>query len=105
MKTVYLAANITEAEILRGLLQSAGIESHVSGFYLQGGIGELAAADSARLLVDDDDLMKALEVIQEYDPQARLPEEPQQPPASAGRFWLVAVIVLLFIAIVSFLMG
>lgn len=105
MKTVYMAANITEAEILRGLLQSAGIESHVSGFYLQGGIGELAAADSARLLVDDDDLMKAFEVIQEYDPQARLPEEPQQPEASATSFWLVAIFVLLFIAIVSYLMG
>ncbi len=105
MKTVYLAANITEAEILRGLLSSAGIESHVSGFYLQGGIGELAAADSARLLVDDDDLLKALEVIQDYDPQASLPEEPQQETVSVGSFWLVALLVLVFIALVSFLIG
>ena len=105
MKTVYLAADITEAEILRGLLQSAGIKSHVSGFYLQGGIGELAAADSARLLVDDSDLQKALEVIQGYDPEARLPEESSQDVESAANFWLVALIVLVFIALVSFLLG
>lgn len=105
MKTVYLAANITEAEILRGLLLSAGIESHVSGFYLQGGIGELAATDSARLLVEDDDVEKALEVIQDYDPRASLPQESQQNTVSAGNFWLVAAMVLVFIALVSFLLG
>lgn len=45
MKIVYRAGDITEAEIVKGMLLSNNIEAHVSGYYLQGGIGEMAPTD------------------------------------------------------------
>ena len=69
MKTIYRAANITEAEILRGMLSAAGIDSHISGYYLQGGVGELAAADSVGIQVDEADISTAIAVLKEYDPE------------------------------------
>jgi len=51
MIKVYDAGDITEAHIVRGLLQANGIEAHVGGHYLQGGVGELAAQGFASVLV------------------------------------------------------
>jgi len=67
MKLIYRAADIIEAHIISGLLQAHGIESHVSGHYLQGGIGELAPAGFANIHVDNKDIDKATTVIEEYE--------------------------------------
>ncbi len=67
MKLVYRARDIVEAHILAGLLQSRGVEAFVGGHYLQGGIGELAALDSATLSVEDRDEDIARAVIAEYE--------------------------------------
>ncbi|MFN2329514.1 MAG: DUF2007 domain-containing protein [Chromatocurvus sp.] len=67
MKVIYRAQDIVEAHILAGLLQSRGVEAHVGGHYLQGGIGELAALDSATLSVDDADEDVARAVLAEYE--------------------------------------
>jgi len=45
MKLIYKAGDITEAHIVKGLLESNGIPAHVGGFYLQGAIGDLAASN------------------------------------------------------------
>ena len=67
MIKVYRAANITEAHIVKGMLEANGIEAFVDGFYLQGGIGELATMDFVTVSVDKDNEEKAREIIEEYE--------------------------------------
>jgi hypothetical protein len=67
MKIIYRAGDITEAEIVKGMLLANDIEAHVSGFYLQGGIGEMAPTDLAKVHVPDDDYEHAKELVREYE--------------------------------------
>ena len=67
MKIIYNASNILEAEIVSGMLSANGIDSHVGGYYLQGGIGEVSASDFARVYVADHDMEAAGSVIKEYE--------------------------------------
>lgn len=67
MIIIYKAQDIIEAHIVAGLLNAEGIESHVSGHYLQGGIGELAVAGFANVHVLDEDVLQAKQVIAEYE--------------------------------------
>jgi hypothetical protein len=67
LKLIYKARDITEAHIISGLLKSNGIEAHVGGHYLQGGVGELAAMDFATISVADKDTETAASIIAEYD--------------------------------------
>lgn len=67
MIKIYQATNLTEANILRGLLEAHGIDAYVSGHYLQGGIGELSAMDFHGLLVPDEDADRARAVIKDYE--------------------------------------
>jgi len=53
-----------------GMLAAQGIEGHVGGQYLQGGVGELAPMDFATVLVADEDYESALPVIAAYDQSA-----------------------------------
>lgn len=67
MKLIYKAGDIIEAHIISGLLDAEGIESHVSGHYLQGGVGELAPTGFSNIHVDDKDIDKAKVIIEEYE--------------------------------------
>ena len=67
MKKIFDASNITEAEIVKGLLEANNIDAYVDGFYLQGGIGELAPTDFAGVSVEDNDIDAALILIKEYE--------------------------------------
>ena len=67
MVKIYGARDTTEAHIIRGMLEAHGIEAHVNGFYLQGGIGELAAHDYASVNVMNDDVDQARKLIEAYD--------------------------------------
>ena len=67
MKLVYKAGDITEAHIVKGLLESNDIEAYVGGFYLQGGIGEIAVSDFANVQVADENYIRAREIINEYE--------------------------------------
>jgi hypothetical protein len=67
LKIIYKARDKTEAHIICGLLKSNGIEAHVGGHYLQGGIGDLAAMDFATISVTDEDTKTAASIIAEYD--------------------------------------
>ena len=102
MKTVYQAANITEAEIVRGMLAAEGISSHVTGFYLQGGIGELAPTDTARVLVEDADLQRALTVLDDYSDDAHAASVDEQQP-SFLLHWLAVLALVGLIAALVFL--
>ena len=41
MRNLYEASNAIEANLLKGLLETEGIEVFIRGEYLQGGIGDL----------------------------------------------------------------
>ena len=69
MVKIYNARDTTEAHIIRGMLEAHGIEAHVNGFYLQGGIGELAAHDFASVSVSNNDADQARELVEAYDNQ------------------------------------
>lgn len=67
MVKVYDAGNITEAHIVRGMLEAHGIEAHVGGHYLQGGIGELAVQGFAAVYVEDTEVVAASSLIGAYE--------------------------------------
>lgn len=102
MQTIYRAADIIEAHIVRGMLEAEGIEAEVAGFYQQGAVGQLAPQDFARvMLVDERDAARAEQVIAEYesrDPEP-VPDEHAEEGGSSGRLagWLlvIALVVLL----------
>lgn len=67
MKIVYKARDIIEAHIVSGMLNANGIETHVGGYYLQGGVGDIAVYDFANVQVADEDVEKALPFVVEYE--------------------------------------
>lgn len=67
MVKVFSAANVTEAHIIKGMLEANNIDAYVGGFYLQGGIGELSAMDFASVSVDNQNVDKAREIIASYE--------------------------------------
>ena len=66
MQQIYQVANIIEASIVKGLLEQAGLETYLNGYYLQGGVGELPATGIASLWVNDHQVEQAQRIIDEY---------------------------------------
>jgi len=100
MKLIYKASNIIEAHIIKGLLESHGIAAHVGGYYLQGGVGDLAVRDFATLHVADEDQQRAIEIISEYEGDNR-PKPPHTTDQEIGGFYRTLLIVLVSILIVA----
>lgn len=67
MQLIYRAGDITEAHIVAGMLRAHGLECHVGGHYLQGGIGDMAVQDFAVVHVADEDVTAAKELIAQYE--------------------------------------
>lgn len=67
MKTVFDASSNIEAHLVMHQLQQAGIAAAIEGEYLQGGIGELPAAGNVRVVVPDNDVEAARQVIADWD--------------------------------------
>ncbi len=67
MVKVYDASDITEAHIVRGMLEVHGIEAHVGGHFLQGGVGELAVQGFAAVYVKDGEVVTARSLIGAYE--------------------------------------
>ena len=99
MKLIYRAKDIIEAQILSGVLASNGIKSHVGGFYLQGGIGDLSAMDFATLHVADENVEDAMAIITEYDATIASAEKPQ----GYSSFTIPIIIILVSIAMIIML--
>ena len=72
MITVYRAANILEAHIVAGMLEAEGITTYVAGHYLQGGVGELAPLDMARVDVDEEKYDEAKIHVERYESAPRI---------------------------------
>lgn len=67
MRHIYEASNTLEANLLKGLLENEGIETFINGEYLTGGIGELPLSGIVTLSVEEDDVVKALSIIEAYE--------------------------------------
>ncbi len=67
MKIIYKARDIIEAHIVAGMLNANGIETHVGGYYLQGGVGDVSVFDFANVQVADDDVTAAIPLVAEYE--------------------------------------
>lgn len=67
MKIIYKARDIIEAHIVAGMLNASGIETYVGGYYLQGGVGDMAVYDFANVQVTDEDVALAQPLVSEYD--------------------------------------
>ncbi|ANI17288.1 Putative signal transducing protein [Pseudomonas citronellolis] len=73
MQRVYEPADLAEAELLAGMLASEGIDCHLGGRHLLGGIGELPLHGLLHLWVDDEAAQQARELIQAYNAAQPLP--------------------------------
>jgi len=67
MVNVFDAANSLEANVIKNLLETEGIEAFISGEYLQGGIGELPAFGLVRVIVSNENEDKARDIIQSWE--------------------------------------
>jgi hypothetical protein len=67
MKRIYQAANHFQAHMVMHVLQQAGVNAHVQGEYLQSGAGELPLGNLVGVVVDDDDVESAREVISDWE--------------------------------------
>ncbi len=66
MKRVFQATDIIEASIVKGLLESNGVSAHISGYYLQGAIGEIPPTGNTAIWVEDSFHAKAQLIVEEY---------------------------------------
>jgi hypothetical protein len=85
MIKVYRAADLAEANIIRGLLEAHGIDAFVSGHYLQGGVGDLPPLDLMSVNVNDEDEARARALVHAYESGALAlsdDELPDSPPSS-----------------------
>lgn len=64
---IYSANSTTEAHLLKGLLAKHGVESEVTGHYLQGAFGELPVTNMIQLIVAKDNEHRAKDVIERYE--------------------------------------
>ena len=109
MKIVYRAGNIVEAEIVKGMLTSNGIEAHVSGYYLQGGVGEIGVMDLAKVHVPDEDYENASKLVMEYqgkEPATEIsPHPPEYEATSQSRKVSITVIMIVVVSILGYWFG
>lgn len=75
MRAIYEPVHSIEANLIVGLLQQFGIESHIAGEYLQGAAGELPAFGLMRVMVADGDAEAARQLIEEWNSAEPLSEE------------------------------
>lgn len=50
-----------------GMLEAHGIQAHVGGHYLQGGVGELMVQGFAAVFVEDGELDMARSLVEAYE--------------------------------------
>jgi hypothetical protein len=66
MITVYQAHSSFDAKLIQDQLSFEGIDSHIMGDLLQGGMGELQAHGLVKLMVDEEDREKSLVAIENW---------------------------------------
>jgi hypothetical protein len=99
MKLVYQAGDINEANIVYGMLRANGIEAHVGGYYLQGGVGDLAATGFANVHVTDADVERARILIAEYENAPKNNDTSTEKRSNANFSLSIIIFVIIVIAI------
>jgi len=66
MKIVYRAESVIDANLVKGLLEQAGILAFVNGSFLQGGVGELPAGDLVSVSVAEVDIDQAQSIVEKF---------------------------------------
>ncbi len=66
MQVVYRAENSIDANLIRGILEEAGVMAFVNGGFLQGGIGELPASDLVTVSVANVDVEQASPIVKRF---------------------------------------
>ncbi|MDY6921851.1 MAG: DUF2007 domain-containing protein [Pseudomonadota bacterium] len=100
MEIIYRAKDFADAHILAGYLRARGLECHVGGHYLQGGLGELGATDLTVVRVAAQDVARARELVESYEQSQREPATPAMTgsplpsPLLVVALFLVSVLVL-----------
>lgn len=95
MIPVYQAANSTDAQLVKNLLEQAGIASYLRGEYLQGALGDLPVSGLLHVCVAEADAKRAREIVLDweqsspegFDEPAGEPAQPQARPAPK-RSWI-----------------
>ncbi|WP_271410790.1 putative signal transducing protein [Pseudomonas sp. Q1-7] len=83
MRRIYEPRDLIEAELLLSMLASEGVEAHLAGGHLLGGIGELPVCGLLGLLVEDEDAERASRLIAAYNAAQPLPgDEPDSYPGT-----------------------
>jgi len=67
------ASDYIEAHIVRGMLESGGVKAWVNGDFLQGAVGEISPMGIAKVMVLEEDLPLARQILEEYQP-AEVPD-------------------------------
>lgn len=67
MQIVYRAANLSDAHLLRQLMEAEGIPAFVQGEFLQGAVGELPANTEVFVHVPDAHVEAARAVVEDWD--------------------------------------
>ncbi|CAD5106861.1 putative signal transducing protein [Zestomonas carbonaria] len=81
MQRIYDPQDLLEAEMLRNMLASEGIEAHLTGGHLLGAIGEVPVHGLLGLLVENHQAEQARQLIAAYNAAQPLPgEEPESWP-------------------------
>ena len=83
MRRIYEPENLLEAELLIGMLGNEGVEAHLVGRDLLGGIGELPLQGLLGVAVADDQAEYARQLIAAYNAALPLPgDEPESFPGT-----------------------
>lgn len=70
MQIVYRAENLFDAHLVRGRLASEGVEAFVQGEYLAGAMGELPVSGLLGVAVHNENIERALELLQVWEQEA-----------------------------------
>ncbi|MFT4652264.1 MAG: hypothetical protein ACI8YN_000973 [Porticoccaceae bacterium] len=67
MISVYRGSDYFEAQLLRDLIEQAGVQVFLHGASLQGGLGEAAVMGHLSIMVNERDQSQAAEVVMAYE--------------------------------------
>ena len=67
MQIAYRAANLSDAHLLRQLMEAEGIPAFIQGEFLQGAVGELPANTEVFVRVPDGHVEAARAVVEEWE--------------------------------------
>ena len=67
MISVYRGSDYFEAQLLRDLIEQAGLQVFLHGASLQGGLGEIAVMGHLSIMVNESDQANAADIVAAYE--------------------------------------